>query len=161
MRTIEVDGGDGGGVDRQLAPAPRERCPGIPRYYSPSSSFPFLSLSLLAPSFLLLSHSHPLRSAVRYTDIFSLLSRHLLLTANINGSRVRYIGTHCIPVSTNVDRKQIIQRIRLTFVIFLQHCSNFLFHCISTLIRHLGHDRSFVFFFFFKVEIHVVRMIFN
>ena len=47
MRTIEVDGPNGGGVDRQLAPAPRERCPGILRYYSLSSSFPSLSLSLL------------------------------------------------------------------------------------------------------------------
>lgn len=64
--------------------------------------------SLLAPSFLLLSHSHPLRSAVRYTDIVSLLSHHLLLATNINGSRIRYIGAHCIPVLTNVDRKQII-----------------------------------------------------
>lgn len=66
--------------------------------------FSLPSLSLLVPSFLPLSHSHPLRSAVRYTGILSLPSsstayqRHRILYRT-----PRLIASSCW---LNVNRKQ-------------------------------------------------------
>lgn len=64
----------------------------------------FPSLSLLVPSFLPLSHSHPLRSAVRYTGILSVPSSSTAYQRH----RILY-RTPCLIASScwlNVNRKQ-------------------------------------------------------